>query len=328
LSRSMNDPSSFEAFAFALGRRRAAFADSLVLSHLLASLRNTHQESQHVCEEIVGLYPEQADSPHARALLMIAEEADRSGRDNSYHNPAHSLEVGVIWLTLAMLGQEDAPATFGVHFEPDDLLLGCCAAFGHDILHDGRGNEIADPSGVMVYQPFRLELRAADCVGAILRRNHVDEPAIEAVRCAILLTDIVQGYPVLEASLRPNFDVARCSQLRQEFSALRRPSVRLMAAILRDADVLQSAGLTASDHDRQTAALEAEKGLIPHALGADGAKTFFEDILGGHFLSPGGQAFQRNMDELRALNERRRTDRNCAGLALEAVAERIRPPSR
>jgi len=321
----MNDPSSFEAFVFALGRHRAAFADSLDLSKLLDSLRHARQHSQRVCEEIVGLFPDHAESPQARALLMIAREADRSGHGNSYHNPTHSLEVGVIWLTLAMLGQERAEATFGVHFRPGDLLLGCCAAFGHDIHHDGRGNEIADRSGVKAYEPFRLERLAADCVGAILQLSQVDEPAIEAVRCAILLTDIVQGYPVLEASLRADFDVASLGRLRQEFAALRRPSVRLMCAILRDADVLQSAGLTARDHDRQTAALEAEKGLAPHTLGAYGAKAFFEQILGGQFLSPGGQAFQRNMDELRALNERRLTDGRCAGLALEAVADLMRP---
>jgi hypothetical protein len=324
----MNDPSSFEAFAFALGRRSSAFADSLVLSNLLASLRATHQDSQRVCEAIIGLFPKQADGPYARALLMIAAQADGSGRGNPYHNPLHSLEVGVIWLTLAMLGQTSAPATFGVYFEPNDLLLGCCAAFGHDLLHDGHGNETIAPNGAITYQPFRLELRAAECVGAILQRNHADEPAVEAVRCAILLTDIVQGYPVLEASLKPDFDAASSVRLRQEFAALRRPSVRLMSAILRDADVLQSAGLTASDHDRQTAALEAEKGLAPHSLGAYGARAFFEDILGGHFLSPGGQAFQRNLDALRALNQRRISDRNCAGLSLDAIAELTRPPSR
>jgi hypothetical protein len=323
----MNDSMLSEEFTFTLGNTERPFADARALSHLLDDLRRSRHCSRTVCERIVKLLKGANRHPLARALLVIAGEADASGLSNSYHNPVHSLDVGVIWLTLALLSNRLAEREGLPPLSLRDLLIGCCAAFGHDIHHDGQGNEALGPDNSPIYVPFRLETQAADFVARQLQAKGADAEAIETVRCVILITDVVHGYPVLETALAGGTGVIHADADRAEFAALRRPSTRLIAAILRDADILQSAGLTARDHDRQTAALEAERGLPRHALGAEGAEVFFEHILGGRFVSPGGQRFQSSLNRLRALNRRRLSERAWAHLTLETVAHLCLSPS-
>jgi hypothetical protein len=322
---SMNEtsPEGFtflEGFTFALADIERPFADARALSHLLDDLRRSRHCSKTVCERIVKLFGGSERDPLAPALLSIAGEADVSGLTNGYHNPVHSLDVGVIWLTLALLSNRLAERAGSPPLSRRDLLIGCCAAFGHDIHHDGQGNEALGPDNAPVYVPFRLETRAADFVASRLRANGADADTIQTVRCAILITDVVHGYPVLETALAGATGAIHADAERAEFAALKRPTTRLIAATLRDADILQSAGLTARDHDRQTAALEIERGLPRHALGAEATEVFFEHILGGRFISPGGKRFQGSLDRLRELNRRRLSEPAWANLNLETVA--------
>jgi len=316
----MNDTPLTEGFTFALTDIEHPFADARALSHLLEDLRRSRHCSRTICERIIRLLKGSDRDPLAPALLAIAGEADASGLANRYHNPAHSLDVGVIWLTLALLSNRLAERASQPTLTRHDLLMGCCAAFGHDIHHDGQGNEALGPDNAPVYVPFRLETQAADFVTSRLLASGADADTIQTVRCAILITDVVHGYPVLETALAGGTGAIHADAERPEFAALKRPATRLIAATLRDADILQSAGLTARDHDRQTAALEAERGLPRHALGAEAAEVFFEHILGGRFVSPGGKRFQGSLDRLRELNQRRLSEPAWAKLNLETVA--------
>jgi hypothetical protein len=237
------------------------------------------------------------------------------------------LDVGVIWLALALLSNRLAERDGSTHLTARELLIGCCAAFGHDIHHDGQGNETLGADNLPVYVPFRLEIQAADFVATRLAASGANAETIEATRCAILITDVVHGYPVLENALVGCAQSIHADVQRSEFAALKRPEIRLIAATLRDADILQSAGLTARDHDRQTANLEAERGLPRHALGAEATEAFFEHVIGGRFISPGGRRFQASLNRLRELNRRRLSDRTWAHLNLETVARLCLSPS-
>ena len=69
-----------------------------------------------------------------------------------------------------------------------------------------------------------------------------------------------------------------------------------LAAILSDADLLSSAGLTPRWHQVQRGRLEREIGQrIPPA--ADLA--WFDKMVGGHFLSMGGNHFTGNLRRIR-----------------------------
>jgi hypothetical protein len=263
-----------------------------------------------LCRAIAAKADGIADArPIANALIEIGEAADRSGLSNAYHNPAHSRDVGAVFLNLArleFLDERDRNAALRT------IVLGCCAAFGHDIGHDG-----GDSSGA----PFRLERVAAGIVGDILRRNGVPLRLAEMAECAVLTTDVHEGYEILDAALR-----GAPIQLGPEAPAALRliadPVTRHLAFLLRDADVMQSAGLSPDDHDRQTRRLEAEQGIPRNTLGARGADFFLRDMIRGHFLSEAGHLFQPRLGRLLYLNDLRAAAGRTGGEGLAEVARR------
>ena len=255
------------------------------------------------------------------AVLAIADRADRSGEANAFHNPQHSRDVGVIWLSLALANNRLALAgTAPGRLSDRELLLGMCAAFGHDLDHDGTSNNVATagPDGTerTTRVAFRLERLAADCVCEALQAHGAEPAEVAAARAAVLTTDIVDGYAMLDAAVSPS-GVAR--EAAADFAPLRDPAVALLAVILRDADVLPSAGLTAREYDRNTALLEAELGIPRHSLGPDGTEEFFGRVLRGRFLSPPGKLFQPRLDALRALNDVRLRRQDLRTASLESV---------
>ena len=269
----------------------AAFSEpsalALALSSMLCDL-DPAVTSVAICEAIVSRLP-YAPNYLRRALVDIGAAADTSGLANAYHNPAHSRDVGVIFANLMRL-----QASLHQRWEtPDhtDFLIGCCAAFGHDIGHDGQDGG----------PPFRLEQIAADRVGAILDHYSVDPHLIERVYGAIMATEVTNGYRALdEAGRGPlSSDVPDC------LLGLAVRKNRDTACLLRDADVMQSAGLTPEDHDRQTARLEEERGIPQHSMGVSGADFFLKDLIRGRFLSDAGRIFQPRLDHLLELNDRR-----------------------
>lgn len=261
------------------------------LSKVLADL-NGRVTSVDVCRSLVSCLP-QAPPYLAAALVDVAAAADGSGCGNSYHNPVHSRDVGVIFANLmrlqAML-ETGSPVPDAVEF-----LTGCCAAFGHDIGHDG---------GDGGPEPFRLERQAADTVGAIMDHHTADLHLIERIYCAILATDVHNGYRALDEAARGfiSNDIPKC------LHGLEGRKSREIASLLRDADVMQSAGLTPEDHDRQTARLEQERGIPRNSMGVRGADFFLKDLIQGRFLSKAGHLFQPRLDRLLQLNELRARD--------------------
>ena len=292
------------------------------LSRLLADVRAAGRTCVAVCESILPALTHGPENALAEALLSVAASADRSGAANVFHNSAHLCDVGLIWINLAVLNNRLPSPPKWCDLDEQTVLLGACAAFGHDIGHDGRGSHVASgPSGRATHDSFRMESRTADIVAHILRQHGVGEPHIVAARAIILATDIVDGYAVLESCLAARFEQARRSPIR-EFAAFEHPATLLSAVILRDADILQSAGLTARDHDQQTAALERELGM-PTPFTPEETEQFFGQVLGGRFLSPPGRQFQSHLDALRALNRHRMADDRLRALTLDAVEKKL-----
>lgn len=280
-------------------------ADALprALSKILRDL-DVQVTSADICRSLSEQLP---DAPVylTRALFDVGAAADQSGRENAYHNPLHSRDVGVVFANLVRL---QSHLRLGSPI-PDtiDFLTGCCAAFGHDIGHDGQDGG----------EPFRLEKIAADRVGAIMDFHLVDQHLIERVYCAIMATEVKSGYRALdEAGQGPlSNDVPGC------LNGLTVRKTRDAACLLRDADVMQSAGLTPDDHDRQTARLEKERGIPKHSMGAPGADFFLRDLVMGRFLSDAGHLFQPQLDRLLQLNAVRASGgRDRTGLAQVSAA--------
>jgi hypothetical protein len=278
----------------------------------LARLMASVSQSGLTCGEVVRLIVDRFEarsSNLAASLLAIADRAERSGTANPFHNPQHSRDVGVIWINLALANNilarsGEAPFSLTDH----QIILGACAAFGHDIGHDGTTNSITTtgPDGVMRREriAFRLEMVAANCVRDILHAHGTIPADIEVVRAAILATDVVDGYAALESALAC-FDSGEAARPVGDFAAFRDPAATLIAAILRDADVLPSAGFGACQYDRNTALLEDELEIARNGISAPGAEEFFGRVLGGRFISPPGKLFQPHLDDLRALNRLR-----------------------
>jgi len=291
------------------------------LARLLAVLRESRASCGEVARAIVDRFAA-GTSPLRGSLLAIADAADRSGTNNAFHNSGHSRDVGTIWFNLALANNRLAAANEApCGLTTSELLLGACAAFGHDIGHDGTSNNVttigADGAERTVRVPFRLETMAAERVCEILHFHGAGSAELEAARAVILATDIVDGHRALEAALEMNVGAAR--EPPGSFEAFKIPAVRLIAAILRDADLMPSSGLTAREYDRYTALFEAEAGVPRHSLGPSDAEGFFDGVLCGRFLSPPGRLFQSRLDALRALNRIRLSDKGLQGVGLESV---------
>jgi hypothetical protein len=234
--------------------------------------------------------------------------------------------VGVIWFNLALANNRLAETGGSPHRLSDrELLVGACAAFAHDIGHDGTTNGAVaiglDGAEHHVRVPFRLETLAANFACDILRSHNGGPLELSAVRAMILSTDVVDGYEALDAALgigktaplNPNPDLAVLADTR----------VRLMAAMLRDADVMPSAGLTLRDFDRYSRLIEIELGLAPMSLGPVEAEKFFGAVLHGRFVSPAGQLFQPRLDALVAINKIRLADKALQILNLESTGRDV-----
>jgi len=90
------------------------------------------------------------------------------------------------------------------------------------------------------------------------------------------------------------------SDLHPGLAALADPVCWLIAAMLHDADLMPSAGLSAAEFDYQAALIAQERGDAPETAAA-AAERFFGVIAPDGFYSPAGAAFMPCYHALRAL---------------------------
>jgi hypothetical protein len=283
------------------------------LSRLLAGLAALSVTNAEAAERLAAALS--LHGPSLSAMRLVAQDADLSGAQNSYHNPAHTRAVAVGWANLAVVHNRlAAQGCAGDVLSPEIMALGLCAAFGHDLDHDGVGNFVTEPGpdGMPVTRrvAFRLEIIAADHTAALLNGCGIDPVLVSAVHAAIMVTEPEEGLGTLER------------ESATQWGALTRPDMYCAAQMLRDADLLASVALTAADHDRQTALLGAEIGAdLSHPAAA---AHLFRRAIAERFHSPAGVLFRQQTLAFQAINALRGGGAPGAGwLPLAAAARRL-----
>ena len=119
------------------------------------------------------------------------------------------------------------------------------------------------------------------------------------VTAAILATDTADGHAALRRQAHGPMQTL-ASDLHPGLAALADPVCWLIAAMLHDADLMASAGLSAAEYDYQAALIAEERGDAPGTTAA-AAERFFGLIARDGFYSPAGAAFTPCFHALRAL---------------------------
>ena len=284
------------------------------IAELHEELLRTGFGSLAVVRAALRFFSQSANAPSAKMALDLAIQADAMGHRHPYHNAGHLCEVTVNMANLAAL---NASRNAGVVLGKNDIILAIAAAVSHDLHHDGTtndvpihddaGNPIFDLAGkpVMMNVPFLLEDMSIAAINIAGQRAGVSERNLRRLRALILITDPITGYRILDAMQDARCDPGTKNELlalRPELAMLDDPATLRMALMLRDADLLGSCGTSATEHDRETARLEKERGMSAGGLHGRGTEYFMGTIARGRFLSPEGQFFQCNLEYLRGLN--------------------------
>lgn len=251
-----------------------------------------------------------AVAPERRAAADLAAAAE-SGARLAYHGPQHTREVLVN--ALILVEGSDRLRTQGERvpcLSATDKANQVLAALAHDLLHDGRGNMVADGTGAQTRVPYRLERRSADFASAVMQRAGVAPGAIAAVRCLVLATDPTGAHEQIREALSCHARGLPPASLPEPELMPLFGDARLaaQAAIMSDADLLSSGGLSARYHAIQCRRLGEELGC---PVGAGSTLYFVDKVVGGSFLSPAGKEFNPVLLRIRetAANQVARQDR-------------------
>ena len=213
-----------------------------------------------------------------RACVHVAGVVARWG-GHAYHSARHHAEVATNAAVLVELG-----GRMGHRLPPRRRALLLAAALSHDLDYQPPGQPRAR---------FAAEMVSAAAMDGIAAQLGLVENDRDAIRTLILATE--PGFrPQLAALRRLPRSTA---QLPAPVAALAmRPELAELAAILSDADLLSSSGLTLRWRQVQLARLERELG---HRIPPAADLTFFDRIVADGYLSPGGRHFTANLLRIR-----------------------------
>ena len=234
-----------------------------------------------------------------RRVAMVAAVLAQVTPAPRYHNARHTREVvaDAIWLAAATpeLGAGDRALLY-------------LAAAVHDLGHDGGTNERTDRHGRRRWIPGFLEDRSLALILPVARRA-----GVAAARCEDLATMVRQTDIVARPALTALHDVVLGgaggggadgggrrldAPADKGLARLRsRPGVLRTAALLADADVMASAGLSRASQKLQDSRFAAERGI---ATTPDGTLLFLDRMLGGRFITAAGRRLDPNLARLRA----------------------------
>ncbi len=236
----------------------------------------------------IGMAPE---APERRAAMVAAVLAAATPAPR-FHDLRHTREVvaNAIWLAAAT-----------PRLSAGERALLFLAATVHDLGHDGGTNARAGADGRRRTIPCLLEDRSLGLILPVARRAGLAPARIAALVAMVRQTDIARraGLTALhDAVLGEGASPARATGPEDDPERLRaRPRVLLATAVLADADVLTSAGLTRASQRVQDARLAAERGTaVDPAVGL----RFFDRLLGGRFITAAGRRLDPNLRRLRA----------------------------
>lgn len=263
-----------------------------VASIMVSSYRRLAANPKTSLERIFNTVMDQIGIDRNDALFVagrrIAREMDVSSDRNSYHNRAHTREVLLNSHFLALRNAADPLSDMPL--KPHDRALIAVAALIHDLDHDGTRND-----GV----PFRLEKRSLENAEVFFTAWNVDIKDRARIRTLVLSTDPDVAPNTVKAVHAAHFDKgpkADPSDHAFELAPLSDPRLSRMSAIIRDADILSSAGLTPDYAKEQTLKLGREwnKAITP----AD-TMAFLTHVVGDRFISPEARFFAPNLETIR-----------------------------
>lgn len=229
------------------------------------------------------------------AGLELAKSLDQGegvGIQGGYHNTAHYVEVALNTAHLLLRNNTTGPADIVLRSgEQAEALF---AALGHDYFYEAGGYKNV---------PYRLEKISLHHLLPLLRQHKVRDQSCRNIGVMLLATDV--GSPsragsflrlahrfLFENGLRPE----ATKRLKPVQILLKRPRLTRQAAIISDADLLSSAGLTYPYTVIQRHYLGAE---LKKDLGPQGTLDFFDNIMKNRFITPAARFFQPVMDSIR-----------------------------
>lgn len=216
------------------------------------------------------------DGPVARTCLAAARAVAAWG-GLPYHSASHHAEVTTNAMVLVELAHRRGQT---IERHATALLLAACLS--HDLYY----------SPTVARVRFAAENTAAEALDALAAAAGCDAADRQAMRALVIATEpllrLRPGGP-LGAPLEP-----RAARLLGRPSV--EPALTALAAILSDADLLSSVGLTVAWYRVQETRLEQEADRPAEAV--DGER-FFSDIVGPDFLSDAGRVFSANLAAIR-----------------------------
>lgn len=219
-----------------------------------------------------------ADTPLACTCRKAAAAVGR-WRGRAYHSARHHAEVATNAMVLAAIA-----ARHGHGLPSRDLGILLAAALAHDIHWEPAHQQVR----------FAMEAKAAAVLDAIAAECGAGEDDRLAMRALVLATE-PRSRPDLAA---PGSRASARDAVPDALAALlREPRLLRLAALLSDADLLSSAGLSPAWTRVQGQRLARESRT---QLGEADRQYFFDIIVGPRFLSPGGEYFAANLARIRA----------------------------
>ncbi len=216
------------------------------------------------------------DAPLARTCLGAARAVAAWG-GLPYHSATHHAEVATNAMVLVELSDR---LGHGIDRHATALLLAVCLS--HDLYY-------APAAARVRFAAEQTAARALDEIAAQAGCDCADRQAMQAL--------VIATEPGLR--LRPGGPLGQpldplAARLLDRKAV--EPALAGLAAILSDADLLSSVGLSPAWYRVQETRLEQEAGR-PAAPGD--AQRFLQDIVGPDFLSPAGRMFSANLAAIR-----------------------------
>lgn len=241
------------------------------------------------------------DMPEYKAAMMAGVAAE-SATQNGYHNAQHTLEVVSNAVYLAQLNNQlaDEGKPGAERLNPQEAARLVLAATIHDLGHDGGSNTVTGADGQKQLVQFRLEADAVQRAEPFMKAAGVSQDGIDEVRTMVLGTDPTGPHEKVKEAYKYHFvsgniDLQKFPEQMEGMVADSKLALR--SAILSDADLLSSGGLSVEYQQRQSARLGQEAKMDftnPNAV------LFFTDkVVGGSFTSAAGQSFNPNLETIR-----------------------------
>ncbi len=193
---------------------------------------------------------------------------------NAYHNEHHNREVTLLTSLMLIKHLRDGNEAEFTARDARNLLM---AAAIHDLNHDGGSNMVDG-----VHRPLRLEKQSLKSAASLWKGQDVNEEDLLFIYNCVVPTDISSSAE--KVSPRSSLEDAFNNASTKQNIYSKNLKLRTAAAMLSDADLGVSGGLTPKMFDINSMILEEEtNGAVPATKGS--AQYFFNNVLTSFPLS-------------------------------------------